>query len=87
MDFSGVGRGRDKWLHEQVAEVIEKAVASGELRPGQMLPSEQEIVYRARVSRWTARRAVALLREQGTIYSRAHLGSFVSERSPGSEGG
>jgi len=83
MDFSGVGRGRDKWLHEQVAEVIEAAIASGELRPGQMLPSEQEIVHQARVSRWTARRAVALLRDRGTVYSRAHLGSFAAERKPG----
>lgn len=82
MDFTGVGRGRDKWLHEQVAEVIEQAVASGEMRPGQMLPSEQEIVHQAGVSRWTARRAIVLLREKGVIYSRAHLGSFIAERKP-----
>lgn len=82
MDFSGVGRGRDKWLHEQVAEVIELAVASGELRPGQMLPSEQEIVFQAGVSRWAVRRAIAVLRDRGTIYSRAHMGSFVAERKP-----
>ena len=83
MDFSGVGRGRDRWLHEQVADVIEEAVRSGELSPGQMLPSEQEIIHQAGVSRWTVRKAMALLRERGTTYTREHLGSFVAaERKP-----
>lgn len=83
MDFSGVSRGQDKWLHEQVADVIETAVRSGELRPRQMLPSEAEIMYQARVSRWTVRKAIDLLRERGTIYTRAQLGSFIAEREPG----
>ena len=82
MDFSEVARGRDKWLHEQVAEVIERAIGSGELQPRAMLPSEQEIVHQAGVSRWTARKAIALLRERGSVYSRAHLGSFVSPEIP-----
>jgi DNA-binding GntR family transcriptional regulator len=80
MDFSGISRRSDRWVHEQIADVIEKAIWSGELEPREMLPSEQEIIHQAGVSRWAVRRALALLREKGTIYTRAHLGSFVSER-------
>lgn len=83
MDFSGISRRSDKWVHEQVADVIENAIRAGELGPREMLPSEQEIVHQAGVSRWTARRAIALLREKGIVYTRAHLGSFVAEREPG----
>ena len=80
MDFSGISRRQDRWVFEQVAAVIEQAIRSGELQPREMLPSEQEIVHRAGVSRWTARKAVALLRDKGLVYSRAHMGSFVAER-------
>jgi DNA-binding GntR family transcriptional regulator len=80
MDFSGISRRSDRWVHEQVADVIEQAVQSGELRPREMLPSEAEIIHQAGVSRWAVRKALALLRERGTIYTRAHLGSFVAER-------
>lgn len=80
MDFSGISRRSDKWVHEQVADVIERAILSGELRPREMLPSEQVIIHQAGVSRWAVRRALALLRERGSVYTRAHLGSFVAER-------
>lgn len=80
MDFTGISRRSDRWVHEQVADVIEKAVESGELAPREMLPSEAEIIHQAGVSRWTVRKALELLREKGVIYSRAHMGSFVAER-------
>lgn len=82
MDFSGISRRSDRWVHEQVADVIEEAVRSGELRPREMLPSEAEIIHQAQVSRWAVRAALALLRERGTIYTRPHLGSFVSPGEP-----
>jgi GntR family transcriptional regulator len=80
MDFSGISRRSDRWVHEQIADVIERAIRSGQVRPREMLPSEQEIVHQAGVSRWAVRRALALLRENGVIYTRAHLGSFAAER-------
>lgn len=82
MDFSGVSRRSDRWVHEQIADVIELAIRSGELAPREMLPSEQEIVQQAGVSRWSVRRAMALLRERGVVYTRPHLGSFASPPTP-----
>lgn len=78
MDFSGISRRQDRWVHEQIADVIEGAIRTGELGPREMLPSEQEIIYQSGASRWSVRRAMALLRERGLIYTRAHLGSFAS---------
>jgi len=78
MDFTGINRRSDRWVHEQIAGVIEAAVRSGELAPREMLPSEAEIVHQSGASRWSVRRAMALLRDQGLVYTRAHLGSFAS---------
>lgn len=78
MDFTGVSRRSDRWVHEQIAAVIEAAIRSGEVAPREMLPSEAEIIHKSRASRWSVRRALALLREQGLVYTRAHLGSFAA---------
>jgi GntR family transcriptional regulator len=78
MDFSGVRlRGYDRWPYEQIAAVIEGAVRSGELRPGDPVPSEKDLQDLTGASRWTVRHATALLREKGVIMTVPHMGSFV----------
>jgi GntR family transcriptional regulator len=83
MDFSGV-RLRDyhAWPYEQIAAVIEEAVTSGELLPGQRVPPEKEIMDLTGASRWTVRHAVALLREKGLVRTVPHMGSFVTGGPP-----
>jgi DNA-binding GntR family transcriptional regulator len=84
-DFSSVSRRRDTHLYQQIAAVIEASIASGELRPGEPVPSEKDIMDATGASRWAVRHAIASLREQGRIYTVAHLGSFVArgERESG----
>lgn len=83
MDFSGFRRqGSDRWPFEQIAATIEAAIRSGELGPRDPVPSEQRIMDETGAARGTVRHAVALLRERGLIYTRAHLGSFVSPEIP-----
>lgn len=53
-------------------------IHSGEYRPGQPLPSLQEIAARLGVSQMTARQAIRALCDQGLMYSKQGKGTFVS---------
>jgi GntR family transcriptional regulator len=81
MDFSSFRtRGTDRWPHQQIADTIEAAIDSGELRPGEPVPSEQRLMQETGAARGTVRRAMALLREKGKIYTIPQLGSFIAPR-------
>ncbi len=83
MDFSGFrGRGADRWPYEQIADMIEAAIRSGELPPRSPVPSEQQIIGETGAARGTVRHAVALLRDRGLVYTRPRLGTFVSPQPP-----
>ena len=51
--------------HRQIASWIRAQIESGELQPGRKIPSEGDLVGMFGVARTTARRAVALLRDEG----------------------
>lgn len=56
--------------YRRIAADLTAAVTSGELRPGDDLPSEAELVRRYQVSRGTVRQALAALDTAGLIDSR-----------------
>ena len=64
----------------QIAAHIRGAIEAGELHPGRKIPSETDIVQAIGVARTTARRAVALLRAEGTVVTVSGRGSYVAER-------
>ena len=66
--------------HKQIAGWLRARIESGELAPGQVLPSEKELTDTFGVARTTARRAVAALREEGLVYTVAQRGSYVARR-------
>ena len=53
--------------YRQIADQLRRLVADGELRPGDMLPSELALAERHSVSRGTARAALALLLDEGLV--------------------
>jgi len=57
-------------LYERIVEQVEAAIASGELAPGQRLPSERELVAQFGTSRATVREALRVLESNGMIRSR-----------------
>ena len=63
--------------YRQVAEILAARIASGEYPRGSRIPTESELVDAYEIARSTARRAVALLREQGLIETVATRGSYV----------
>lgn len=49
-------------------------------QPRRAIPSEKQLGQEFGVSRVTARSAVALLRDQGLVYTVPHRGTYVSPR-------
>ncbi|MBY2944551.1 MULTISPECIES: FadR/GntR family transcriptional regulator [Rhizobium] len=68
-------------LRSGLAESLIAHIESGDLKPGQRLPTEQEIMEATGVSRTIVREALATLRAQGLITTRQGLGAFVSSNS------
>lgn len=56
--------------YEHVVQQIESAILSRELRPGDRLPSERELMARFQVSRSTVREALRVLDSKGMVRSR-----------------
>ncbi|PYU56633.1 MAG: hypothetical protein DMG55_23185 [Acidobacteria bacterium] len=65
-------------LYFQIQQRLSEQIRSGELKPGELVPSEQEISARLRVSRMTARQALKSLCSRGLAYSQRGKGTFVS---------
>jgi GntR family transcriptional regulator len=65
-------------LYYQIQQRLTEQIRSGELKPGELVPSEQEISARLGVSRMTARQALKSLCGRGLAYSQRGKGTFVS---------
>lgn len=63
--------------HRQIAAWLRGRIESGEFAAHDRIPSETDIMGETGVARSTARRAVALLREQGVVYTVAGRGSYA----------
>lgn len=64
-------------LYFQIHQHLLGQIQKRRLKPGQLIPSEQEISSHLGVSRMTARQAVKSLCDAGVAYSRRGLGTFV----------
>lgn len=67
-----------KPLYYQISEVLRALIESNELRPGDRLPSENELIAQYQISRNTARRAINALIMDGVVYTVQGKGAFVS---------
>jgi len=61
--------------YRQLAEIIRGRIASGEYPKGSRLPSESDFMEEFEIGRNTARRAVAVLRDEGSVETVATRGS------------
>ncbi|MFG1710264.1 GntR family transcriptional regulator [Nonomuraea sp. M3C6] len=73
---------RDLPLRVAVYSEIARAIRSGVLEPGQLLPSEPELSAAYAVSRTVMREALILLEEDGLIRNRRGVGRFVIDVLP-----
>jgi GntR family transcriptional regulator len=64
-------------VYQQLARVLEQAIAAGDIRCGAKLPSETELCRTYGMSRMTVRRAIAVLIERGLVRPEHGRGVFV----------
>ncbi|MFJ6675521.1 TetR/AcrR family transcriptional regulator C-terminal domain-containing protein [Actinosynnema sp. NPDC091369] len=69
-------------IYQRIAREIREAIESGELRPGDRVPSTREITVRWNVAMATATKVLVTLRSEGFVRPVAGVGTVVS-----SEGG
>ena len=63
--------------YKQIAAIIRTRITSGEYPKGTRIPTESEIVETWEVARTTARRAIALLRDEGLVDTVPQRGTYV----------
>jgi GntR family transcriptional regulator len=69
-------------VFRQLADHLRNAILSGELGPGEKLPSERAVMDEAAVARGTVRDAVQSLRTEGLVDVEHGRGAFVRQRPP-----
>ncbi len=71
--------GQNKPRYQQLKDSILEQISDGELRPGDRVPSENDLVVSMSVSRMTANRALRELTDEGYVERIAGRGTFVSD--------
>lgn len=66
-------------LYLQLKRLLETEIADGTFPPHSRVPSERELSEQYRISRMTARQAIAELIQEGRLYTSAGKGTFVAE--------
>ena len=69
-------------IYEQIVTQLRQKIASGELAPGDMLPSIRALAKDLRISVITTKRAYDELEHQGLVVTVAGKGCFIAERNP-----
>jgi GntR family transcriptional regulator, N-acetylglucosamine utilization regulator len=67
-------------LYIQIREALRSKIVGGELAPGDRLPAEEDLAAQFGVSRMTVRQGISDLADEGLVYRRQGVGTFVSQR-------
>ena len=73
--------------YQGIADDIRRRIASGQLAPGQRIPSARAITREWGVAVATATRALAVLRAEGLVHARPGFGTVVATRTARTRGG
>lgn len=76
--MSAISRDSKLPIYHQLYEILRANIVRGEWQPGDMLPSEPELIEHYRVSRITVRQALEALVNEGLIYRQQGRGTFVA---------
>ena len=63
----------------QIRQSLSDEIQSKKLKPGQKLPSEEELAVQFGVSRMTVRQGISDLLDEGILYRKHGVGTFVSQ--------
>lgn len=74
-------RRRPRGLVTEIVEGLTASIQDGQLKPGDKLPTESEIMARYDVSRTVVRESISKLQASGLVETRHGIGTFVLERT------
>jgi len=66
-------------MHERIRAEIERAILGGQLRPGDRIPKETELMAEYGCARMTVNKALSALASAGMLDRRKRAGSFVAQ--------
>ena len=77
---SGAGNASPTFspLYQQIKALITQSLQSGEWKPGELIPSENELATRFKVSQGTVRKAIDELSAENLLMRRQGKGTFVA---------
>ena len=76
-----ISNSSGKPIYEQITTQIKNKIITGELRPGDALPSMRVLAKELRISVITTERAYADLEQDGFIETAPGKGSFVAQKN------
>lgn len=76
-----ISNANDKPIYEQITTQVKNAILSGELHPGEGLPSIRALAKDLRVSVITTKRAYDELEKAGYLYTVPGKGCYVAEKN------
>jgi DNA-binding GntR family transcriptional regulator len=65
----------------QLVEILAERISRGDWQPNRPIPSELQLVQEFGIARGTVRRAVAVLRERGLVFTVPQRGTYVAPSS------
>jgi len=74
-----INRNNSVPLYEQLKEIIEHKINSGEYKANEQIPSERELGETYKVSRITVRQAISLAEKEGLVSRVQGVGTFVAK--------
>ncbi|MEU4420995.1 winged helix-turn-helix domain-containing protein [Actinoplanes sp. NPDC024001] len=77
-----IDHSADRAVFRQLADLLRQRIESGELGPGDALPSELRLVEDYGISRTTVRQAIGQLRSEGLVTVDRPRGTFVRVPEP-----
>ncbi|MFI9555118.1 GntR family transcriptional regulator [Nonomuraea endophytica] len=66
-------------IYQKIAEEIAERIQRGEIAPNRAIPGEKVMMQQYGVAKVTVRQAVALLREQGWVFTVSYRGTYVAD--------
>lgn len=76
-----ISNANNQPIYEQIYAQIKNAILSGELSPGELLPSIRALAKDLRISVITTKRAYDELEKSGYLYTVAGKGCYVAEKN------
>lgn len=74
----GINANAPEWPRRQIAALLRARIETGELGP--KLPSQMSLANELDVSPTTIQKALAILKDEGIIYTVDGLGTFVADK-------